>query len=160
MSKLTSTQMTVTKVLESKKDFSDTLLGFAVLGQIEKLLFDDKMIMTIEGVVNAGIDLGKITTGDVQVIRGTDGTIVQIDLPEAEIFDVYLTEKTKPFERSLGILAKGDANLETQMRNQATQVIRSEALSGDILSTARMNAQASITQLLHTIDSGYVVEYL
>ena len=160
MSKLTSTQMTVTKVLESKKDFSDTLLGFAVLGQIEKLLFDDKMIMTIEGVVNAGIDLGKITTGDVQVIRGTDGTIVQIDLPEAEIFDVYLTEKTKPFERSLGILAKGDANLETQMRNQATQVIRSEALSGDILSTARMNAQASITQLLHTLDSKYVVEFL
>lgn len=160
MSKLTSTQMTVTKVLESKKDFSDTLLGFAVLGQIEKLLFDDKMIMTIEGVVNAGIDLGKITTGDVQVIRGTDGTIVQIYLPEAEIFDVYLTEKTKPFERSLGILSKGDVNLETQMRNQAAQAIRSEALSGDILSAARINAQASITQLLHTIDSGYVVEYL
>ena len=160
MSKLTSTQMTVTKVLESKKDFSDTLLGFAVLGQIEKLLFDDKMIMTIEGVVNAGIDLGKITTGDVQVIRGTEGTIVQIDLPEAEIFDVYLTEKTKPFERSLGILSKGDVNLETQMRNQAAQAIRSEALSGDILSAARINAQASITQLLHTLDSSYVVEYL
>lgn len=72
MSKLTSTKMTVTKVLESKKEFSDTLVGFEVLGQIEKLLFDDKMIMTIEGVVNAGIDLNKITTGDVQIIRSTD----------------------------------------------------------------------------------------
>ena len=46
------------------------------------------------------------------------------------------------------------------MRNQATQAIRMEALSGDILSEARSNAQTSITQLLHTIDSGYVVEYL
>ena len=121
--------MTVTKILESKKDLSDSLLGFEILGQLEKVLFDDKMIMTIEGVVNAGIDLGKITTGDVKVIRSTDGTIVQIHLPEAEIFDVYLTENTKPFERSLGILSKGDANLETQMRNQAAQAIRSEALS-------------------------------
>ncbi len=159
-SKLSSASMTVTKILESKKDLSDTLLGFEILGQIEKVLFDDKMIMTVEGVVNAGIDLSKITTGDVQVVHEGTDTIIKINLPEAEIFDVYLTEKTKPFERSLGILSKGDVNLETQMRNQAIQAIRGEALSWTLLEQATTSAQGTITQLLHTIDSSYVIEYL
>lgn len=159
-SKLSSATMTVTKIIESKKDLSDSLLGFEILGQIEKVLFDDKMIMTVEGVVNAGVDLSKITSANVQVEREGTDTIVKILLPQAEIFDVYLTEKTKPFERSLGILSKGDVNLETQMRNQAIQAIRNEALSGSLLQTAQDNAKNSITQLLHTIDSGYVVEYL
>lgn len=159
-SKLSSASMTVTKIVESQKDLSDTLLGFEILGQIEKVLFDDKMIMTVEWIVNAGIDLSKITTADVQVVREGAATIIQINLPDAEIFDVYLTEKTKPFERSLGILSKGDVNLETQMRNQAIQAIRAEALSGKLLEQATTSAQATITQLLHTIDSRYVVEYL
>ena len=47
-SKLSSATMTGTKILESQKDLSDTLLGFEILGQIEKVLFDDKMIMTVE----------------------------------------------------------------------------------------------------------------
>ena len=99
--------MTVSKIIESKKDLSDSLLGFEILGQVEKVLFDDKMIMTVEGTINAGVDLSKITTGDVQISRRLDGgTLVQINLPDPEIFDVYLTEKTKPFERSLGILSK------------------------------------------------------
>lgn len=159
-SKLSSATMTVTKILESQKDLSDTLLGFEILGQIEKVLFDDKMIMTVEWVVNAGIDLSKITTGDVQVVREGTDTTVKIHLPDPEIFDVYLTEKTKPFERSIGILSKWDVNLETQMRNQAIQAIRTEALSGTLLEQATTSAKATITQLLHTIDSGYVVEYL
>ena len=158
-SKLSSATMTVTKILESQKDLSDTLLGFEILGQIEKVLFDDKMIMTVEWVVNAGIDLSKITTGDVQVIREGTNTFIKINLPDAEIFDVYLTEKTKPFERSIGILSKWDVNLETQMRNQAIQAIRTEALSGKLLEQATTSAQATITQLLHTIDSSYVIEY-
>ncbi|AKH32892.1 hypothetical protein XF24_00563 [candidate division SR1 bacterium Aalborg_AAW-1] len=158
-SKLSSATMTVTKILESQKDLSDTLLGFEILGQIEKVLFDDKMIMTVEGVVNAGIDLSKITTGDVQVVREGTNTFIKINLPDADIFDVYLTEKTKPFERSIGILSKGDVNLETQMRNQAIQAIRTEALSGTLLEQATTSAQTTITKLLHTIDSGYVVEY-
>ena len=158
-SKLSSATMTVTKILESQKDLSDTLLGFEILGQIEKVLFDDKMIMTVEWVVNAGIDLSKITTGDVQVIREGTNTFIKINLPDAEIFDVYLTEKTKPFERSIGILSKWDVNLETQMRNQAIQAMRTEALSGKLLEQATTSAQATITQLLHTIDSSYVIEY-
>ena len=158
-SKLSSATMTVTKILESQKDLSDALLGYEILGQIEKVLFDDKMIMTVEWVVNAGIDLSKITTGDVQVVSEGTNTLVKINLPEAELFDVYLTEKTKPFERSIGILSKWDVNLETQMRNQAIQAIRTEALSGTLLEQATTSAQATITQLLHTIDNSYVIEY-
>jgi len=46
------------------------------------------------------------------------------------------------------------------MRNQAIQAIRTEALSGTLLEQATTSAQTTITKLLHTIDSGYVVEYL
>lgn len=97
---LVSVRMTVSKILESQKDLSGNLFGSEVIDQLNTVLFDDRMIMTIEGVVSAGVDLSKISDKNIHVISGTPPTIV-LTLPEAEIFDVYLTENTKPFERSL-----------------------------------------------------------
>jgi hypothetical protein len=158
-SKLTSAKMTVSKVIEAKKNFTDLIPGFGIETQIRKALFDDALLMTVEGVVNAGVDLSKIGTGDVVVATSGDNTIVTIALPASEIFDVYLTENTKPFERTLGILAKGDVELETKMRNNAIESIRQEALSGTILQTATTNAQASLRDLIGKLGNNFVVEY-
>lgn len=158
-SKLTTAKMTVSKVLEAKKDFTDLIPGFDLETQIRKALFDDALLMTVEGIVNAGIDLAKITTGNVIVSTSGANTIVSIDLPDTEIFDVYLTENTKPFERSLGILAKGDVALETNMRNSAIESIRQEALSGTILQTATTNAQTALRDLIGKLGNNFVVEY-
>lgn len=151
--------MTVSKIIEAKKDFTDLLPGFGLETVIRKALFDDALLMTVEGVVNAGVDLSKIATGDVIVATSGDDTIVTITLPASEIFDVYLTENTKPFERSLGILSKGDVALETKMRNSAIDGIRQEALSGTILQTATTNAQTSLRDLIGKLGNNFVVEY-
>lgn len=158
-SKLTTAKMTVSKILEAKKDFTDLITGFDLETQIRKALFDDALLMTVEGIVNAGIDLAKITTGDVIVSTSGANTIVSINLPDTEIFDVYLTENTKPFERSLGILSKGDVSLETKIRNSAIDSIRQEALSGTILQTATTNAQTSLRDLINKLGNNFVVEY-
>ena len=158
-SKLTTAKMTVSKIIEAKKDFTDLLPGFGLETVIRKALFDDALLMTVEGVVNAWVDLAKISTGDVIVATSGDDTIVTITLPASEIFDVYLTENTKPFERSLGILSKGDVALETKMRNSAIDSIRQEALSGTILQTATTNAQTSLRDLISKLGNNFVVEY-
>jgi len=93
------------------------------------------------------------------VATSGDNTIVTITLPTAEIFDVYLTENTKPFERSLGILSKGDVELETKMRNSAINSITQEALSGTILQTAMTNAQTTLRDLIGKLGNNFVVEY-
>lgn len=151
--------MTVSKIIEAKKDFTDLLPGFGLETVIRKALFDDALLMTVEGVVNAGVDLSKIATGDVIVATSGDDTIVTINLPGSEIFDVYLTENTKPFERKLGILSKGDVALETKMRNSAIDSIRQEALSGTILQTATINAQSSLRDLISKLGNNFIVQY-
>ncbi len=159
LARLTTTQMTVSKIIEWKKDFSDLLPSYNFDNIVQKSLFDDKLIMTIEAKINAGIDLSKITTWNIVVVaKGSDSLIpwlvttgnakVNITVPKAEIFDIYLTEKTKPFERSLGIFSKGNPDLETKMRNDAIVAIKTEALSGNILFEAETNANKVITQFL------------
>lgn len=150
LARLTTVQMTVSKVIEAQKEFADLIPGFWLDDVITKALFDDALLMTVEAKVNAGIDLTKITTGNIMFV--TDWTWwIDIILPAGEIFDVYLTEKTKPFERKLGILSKGNQELETKMRNDAISAIRKEALDKKIIATAQTNAQQIITDLIHKL---------
>lgn len=150
LARLTTVQMTVSKVIEAQKEFADLIPWFWLDDVITKALFDDALLMTVEAKVNAGIDLTKITTGNIIFI--TDWTWwIDITLPAGEIFDVYLTENTKPFERKLGILSKGNQELETKMRNDAISAIRKEALDKNIIATAQTNAQQIITDLIHKL---------
>lgn len=151
-SKLTSMTMTVAQVIESRREFEALIPWFDIEAQIRRALFDDALIMTIEGVVNAGVDLSQIGSWDVVISTSGDERIATIFLPETEIFDVYLTENTKPFERSLGILSKGDATLETQMRNAAIQAIKEQAIDQGILAQATESAKNTIAWLIRSID--------
>jgi len=107
--------------------------------------------MTVEANINAGIDLTKIATGDIVVTTSGTETLVAITLPDAEILDVYLTENTKPFERKLGILSKGNVELETKMRNDAVNAVKQEAIDSKILETAQENAREAITDLVQKL---------
>lgn len=144
LSRLTTAQMTLSKIIESKKDFSDLIPGFGLDDDIRKALFDDALLMTIEGKVDAGIDLSKVTTGSIVVRYEGSKNIVSLYLPKAEIFDAYLTDKTKPFERKLGILSKGNQDLETKIRNEAILAIKNDALEQKILETAENNARIAL----------------
>ncbi len=158
-SKLTSMSMTVVKIIESKKEFENLIPGLEIEQQIRNTLFGDRLIMTVEGVVNAGIDLSYITPEDVTIVVTETGKIATIRLPAAEIFDAYLTENTKPFERSLWLLSKGNHELETTMRNTAVDTIRKQALEEDILSKATESAKATLTTLIQSIDPALEIEW-
>jgi hypothetical protein len=47
-SKLTTAKMTVSKIIEAKKDFTDLIPGFGLDTAIRKALFDDALLMTVE----------------------------------------------------------------------------------------------------------------
>lgn len=153
---LATAKMTIQKVIEWQKDFSDLIPGFTRDEAVRKAFFDDALLMTVEANVNAGIDLTKLATGDIIVTLDGTGTEVAITLPPAEILDVYLTENTKPFERKLGILSKGNVELETKMRNDAVAAVRQEAIDSKILETAQENAREAIMDLVQKLGFSQV----
>lgn len=106
--------------------------------------------MEVEGKVNAGVDLSHLAVEDITVdpARNRDNTRIVVSLPHATIVDVYLTENTKPFERKLGILTRGNPDLETKMRNDALTALRQEALTKDIITVAENNAIESLQDVL------------
>ena len=151
LSQFITAKMTVSKVIEWKKEFSDLLPGITRDDTIRKVFFDDALLMTVEANINAGIDFSKITTGSVVVVKdqsSSNAYVVELYLPKAEVFDVYLTEKTKPFERKIWILSKWNQELETKMRNDAVRAVSQEAIDANIIDTAQQNAKKTITDLL------------
>lgn len=149
LSRLTTAQMTVSKIIEGQKDFSDLIPWMWWDDAIRKAFFDDALLMTVEAKVNAGVDLIKVATGGINVVKNATGWyVIDLLLPKAEIFDVYLTDKTKPFERKLGILSKGNQELETKMRNDAVTAVKQEAIDSKILDTAQNNADVAMKEFL------------
>lgn len=109
-------------------------------------LFGDRLLLVAHGDVIAGVDLGKLQDGDVQVFD--EGSVIMI-LPAPELFVSTLdNEKTFVYDREIGALSQGDVNLESEARRAAEVEIENAALEDGILETARRNAETTITQLL------------
>lgn len=108
-------------------------------------LVGDKLLLVVHGNVIAGIDLGQLTTSDVQI----QGRAIQVHLPPAQIFVTALDNtKTRVYSRTTGLLVPEDPNLESQVRAQAQQQIQQAALTDGILTTASKNARATVTSML------------
>jgi hypothetical protein len=109
-------------------------------------LFGDKLLLVAHGTVIAGVDLGRMTNGDVWV---QEGGIVHIRLPAPEIFTATLdNSKTYIYDRNTGPLAPSQSTLETQARQEAEKDIRDAALSDGILAIAGQNAEAYLERFL------------
>ena len=118
-------------------------------GPLPDFLTDDKILLVAQGEVVAGIDLGKLTNGDITV----QGDTVTIRLPDAEIlYSKIDNDKTYVYERQTNIFRKfaPDPNLETQVRQAAEAEIRQSAIEDGILIKARTNAE----QVLRTLITG------
>jgi Protein of unknown function (DUF4230) len=112
---------------------------------LPNFLAGDKLLLVVHGNVIAGIDLGQLTTNDVQI----QGRSIQVQLPPAQIFVAALDDtKTRVYSRTTGLLVPEDPNLESQVRAQAQQQIRQAALADGILATASKNACATVTSML------------
>ena len=122
-----------------------------VEGQRENVLLPDflageKLLLVAHGEVIAGIDLGKLKTGDVTV----SGDTVNVHLPATEVLSTRLdSQHTRVYSRSTGLLVAADPNLETVVRQAAEQQITQAAMADGILDKAHTNAQAAVTTLLY-----------
>lgn len=117
-------------------------------------LFGDRLLLVAHGIVIAGIDLEKLQPGDLQVRDG----MLYVALPPAEIFVAALdSEQTYIYDRDLGVLSRGDVNLETAARRAAEAEIEKAALEDGILEQADRNAENYLYRLLRELGFGEVI---
>jgi len=108
-------------------------------------LFGDKLIFVAHGQVIAGIDLSKVSPDDIQIKNGA----LTIDLPQPEIFVTALdNQKSYVYDRSTGLLTKGDINLESAARRVAESEIEKAAIDDGILKLAQQNSENYLSRLL------------
>lgn len=101
-------------------------------------LVGDKILFVAHGTVIAGIDLEKLQPEDMRIESG----VLYVHLPAAEIFVATLeNDQSYVYDRQLGVLTRGDQNLETIARQAAEDEIESAALEDGILEQAQLNAE-------------------
>jgi hypothetical protein len=112
-------------------------------------LTGDRVLLEVHGEADAGVDLGQLAPGDVQV----KGKSVHVHLPPAQIFTVALDDaKTHVYQRQTGLLVPVDPSLEGEVRQSAVENLRQSAMDAGILATAHHNACATVTRLLLGLD--------
>ncbi len=95
----------------------------------------------------AGIDLSILKETDILI----DGENVEINLPSAEIFSIYLTQDSYMVSREKGLFASFDFQLENQIRQEALMYFEGQANSLKVLKIAQENAQNNIKDLLNKL---------
>lgn len=106
---------------------------------------DNRILLLAQGVVKAGVDLGKLRPEDLKM----QGRTIWIRLPPARITDAYLDDnETKVIERTTGFLRKFDKDLEQNVRRTAVQDMRSSAGRGGILRDADERARTQLATFL------------
>lgn len=116
---------------------------------LRQLLWDNtRVILVAHGVVKAGVDLGKIQPGDIEV----NGKKVKVRLPKPEITDAYLDDKqTKVLEHNTSFLRDFNKDLEQNARQQAVDDIRRAARTSGIYKDADERARAQLKTLFQQL---------
>jgi hypothetical protein len=136
LSRLETVEYSLDKIVEGSRQSA----------YLPDFLAGDKLLLVAHGEVIAGIDLGQLKAGDVQV----NGDTVHVHLPAAQILTTRIDNgRTRVYSRTTGLLVQSDPNLESEVRQTAEQQIAQAALADGILQKARQNAQTSVTALLY-----------
>jgi hypothetical protein len=109
---------------------------------------EESILLMVEGEVQGGIDLHKVTTADVT----TDDTgALTLTLPPPEILNASIDEKkTKVWDRRITWWTPWvapDPDLEHKARMKALDEIRQAAIEMGVLDQARANAQSALRDL-------------
>lgn len=134
LSKLETSSFTIEKIIE----------GGTKGNLFQDVIFGDTILLIAHGTVVGGFDLTRIQEKDVTV----DGTRLHIVLPTPEILYSKLdNQQTKVYDRKLGLLTKGDKNLESEVRLAAEMSIREMACIGGVLDQASTNVRQQLSVL-------------
>jgi hypothetical protein len=116
---------------------------------------DDAILLVAAGDVVAGIDLAKMTDGDVTI--EPDARRARLTLPPPEILLARLdNERTYVHSRKTDLMAKRTIELETHARRAAEDAIRDAALQAGILERARTSAGHTLTALVRSLGYDHV----
>ncbi|MCB2202554.1 DUF4230 domain-containing protein [bacterium] len=117
-------------------------------------LFGDRLLFVAHGVSIAGVDLSKLESEDLRVEDDT----LYVTIPDSEVFITTLNnEDSYVYDRTTGLLRKGDPQLETEARQLAEQEILKAALEDGILDQAQINAEIFLERLFNDLGYTYVV---
>lgn len=112
--------------------------------KLRDLLFGDKLLLVAHGRVIAGLDLSTMKPED---FSGS-GESIAVKLPAPKILETVLDNNaTRVYDRSRGLLTKGDLDLEATARQRAEGEIRQAACDGKILEEANKGATQQLTML-------------
>jgi hypothetical protein len=138
LGRLETTSYTVEQVIEGGQTQGSPILD---------LLLGDRLLFVAHGEAYAGVDLTRLTPGDVSI--SPDARSITLRLPQAQILSYKLDEEqSRVYDRQTGILARGDPQLETKVRQDAERQILQTACDGGILTRANEHAQTEIRTLL------------
>lgn len=118
-------------------------------GRFQELLFGDRILLIANGQIVAGFDFSQLSENDIQV----DGQKVTLNLPAPQILFTRLDNgQTRVYDRSTGLLSKGEKDLEAEARAQAEISLREAACQAGILNSAEENGRKQITALLAALN--------
>ena len=130
---------TIVKQIQSLNELSTvryTLEKVVILEDV-KWYGGNRVVLVASGVVKAGVDLGKMSEGDVRI----SGDVLTIKLPKAEVLDAYLKDReTKVLDRSTGLFREFDKDLEQEARKQAVGQMLIAAKKNGIVADAEERA--------------------
>ncbi len=117
---------------------------------------EDAILLVAAGDVVAGVDLTRMSDGD--VVIEPERNVATITLPEPEIFSARLdNERTYVHTRETDLTAQRDPHLETRARREAESTLRDAALEAGILERARANAESAVETLVRSLGYDEVV---
>jgi hypothetical protein len=118
---------------------------------------DDSILLVAAGDVIAGVDLARMSDGDVTVIVEPNARRVQLRLPAAEVLVARLDNgRTYVYSRKTDLLAQRGDQLESRARQLAETSIRDAALEAGILDRARRSAEQTLTTLLRPLGFEHI----
>jgi hypothetical protein len=116
----------------------------------------DRLILIVQGEVIAGFDLSEL--GPNNVVVSSDGITATVNLPPAQILVSRLdNEKTQVYSRDMGLLTRGDPNLESEARRVAERRIVELACESGILERAIEDGKRNIENLVKALGPETVI---
>lgn len=137
-------------VVQQIQTLSDLVTVKYVLEKVEilndaKWYGENRVLLLAHGIVKAGIDLKKISPGDVMV---SDKKIF-IHLPPPQITDAYLDDKkTRVIDETTGLFREFNKDLQQTARQNAVSDIRRAARNNGILKDADDRAKLELSLFL------------
>jgi hypothetical protein len=136
LNRLETASFTMEKIIEAGNDENANVF--------KQFLFGDNLLLIANADIVAGFDLSKVSTKDIVI----DKKDVTINLPAPEILITKLNnDKTKVYNRTTGLLTKGNKDLESEARTKAEEAIRKDACDAGIMKMAVGNGGKQITAL-------------